>query len=265
METGAYQLANLRSSHESNMNTPSNSVASIADQTHTANLASLLALAAGAVTLPQTGQADIIYTDLNSSPVVVGYGGAGSNEFLFDVPGTANIGFVRESRVTYTQPGSNTINYRSVKAGDLSGGALGGIRGNAPGFASPQLFGATWNQGDGSFGNVAVGTANDGGLQTPLNGYANRYLAWVFSDSTQGNALRYGWVEISLSMAGYNAGGPNVTILGYAYDNTGLKPTMGQSAVPEPSSAAFMVLGALMLGARGLRKWRQNHQPTGQS
>ncbi len=61
-------------------------------------------------------------------------------------------------------------------------------------------------------------------------------------------------------MASYPTG-PNVTIWGYAYDNTGAKPTMGQLPVPEPSSGALLVMGAMALGARGLRKWRQKRLP----
>jgi hypothetical protein len=91
----------------------------------------------------------------------------------------------------------------------------------------------------------------------PANDYGPQYLAWFFKDSTQADALRYGWAEISLSVGTFAAGGPTVTIWGYAYDDTGLKPTMGQQVVPEPASGALLVMGAMALGARGLRKWRQ--------
>ena len=51
--------------------------------------------------------------------------------------------------------------------------------------------------------------------------------------------------------------GPLVTIYRYGWDNTGLQPTMGQTLVPEPSAAAIVALGAMALGARGVRSWRQ--------
>ena len=63
-------------------------------------------------------------------------------------------------------------------------------------------------------------------------------------------------------MAGYPTG-PNVTIWGYAYDNTGAQLTMG--SVPEPGSAAVLAVGALMLGARGLRNWRHHRETAGKS
>jgi hypothetical protein len=214
--------------------------------------------------MPQNAQADIIFTDLNSNPQFVGWNN--SADFQFNVPGTANVGFARLADVGYTSPGDLTVNYRTVIAGNLGGGANAGVRGQINGFVSPLDLGATWDQGDGSFANAAVGTANDLNLfggRRPASDYENRYLAWYFEDSTQGNALRYGWVEINLSIVGFNAGGPTVTILGYAYDTTGAKPTMG--AVPEPSAGALFALGAMALGARGLRKWRQNRQPMNQA
>ncbi len=247
------------------MNTSSKSVVDVANSAET-KLVSLLALAAGAVALPQASQADIIFTDLSSSPVSVGF--AGTDSLFFNVPGTANMGFQRAEFSTYTQPyGLISIYYRLVIAGDLGGGAPGGIRGTNGGLVAPLDFGASWDQGAALFYNAPVGTANDlniNGGQTPATGYANKYLAFVFQDSDQGNALRYGWVEISLSMPGYNAGGPLVTIFGYAYDNTGAKPTMGQAPVPEPSSGALLALGAMALGSRGLRKWREKRQAVSQ-
>lgn len=248
------------------MNTTSNPAGSIATTTDSTKLVSLLALATSAVALPQTGNADIIYTDMTTSPVVVGY--AGVDSFLFSLPGTAVFGFQRQEFETYTQPYSVfTINYRTVLAGDRGGASPSGVRGVAGGFASPQGFNASWSQGGvGTFYNVAVGTASSGG-RTPLNGYDHLYLAWTFRDSTQ-DAFRYGWVEVSLSIGNITANpgsGPNVTIWGYAYDNTGAKPTMGQLPVPEPSSGALLAVGALMLGSRGVRKWRHNRETVSQS
>jgi hypothetical protein len=56
--------------------------------------------------------------------------------------------------------------------------------------------------------------------------------------------------------------GPDVTLLSYAYDDGGLKIETGQTqrpptgAVPEPTSIALGALGALVLGAPALRRWR---------
>jgi len=223
-------------------------------------LVSLLALAAGAAAMPQTGSADIVYSNMNSSPVIIGYGAGGTDSFIFNLPGTAQFGFQRQQYTTYSTLASVTTYYRSVLAGDRGFGAPAGIWGNSFAFAAPLPFDATWSAGGvGLFYNVAVGTAHFGTLaigQYPATGYDRQYLAWIFQDSSQGNAQRYGWVEISLSMAPYNSGGPNVTIWGYEYDDSGVRPNMG--SVPEPGSGALFALGALALGSRGLRKWRQN-------
>ncbi len=239
------------------MNTTPNSVVAETSSNST-KLMSLLALASGAVAIPQTGQADIIYYDLTSSPAEVGFGG--NSVFQFTVPGSANVGFTRDTRVEYTYINSRFVSYRSVIAGNLGGGADAGVRGLGNGFVVPLGLGAAWDQGVGTLASAAVGVENEDGIRTPASGYSNQYLAWMFADSTQGDALRYGWVEISLS---YENDGPLVTIFRYAYDDSGAKPTMG--AVPEPSSSALLAIGAMALGARGLRKWREKRQTVSQN
>lgn len=243
------------------MNPSSHSVARGESQTDTAKLVSLLALATGAAALPQTGHADIIYTDISSSPVVVGYAGSASHEFnLAGLPSGLQVGF---KRFTNYAPFPFSSDYRYyVLGGKLGGVGVAKMRANAS-FAAPLDYGATWSAGaNGSLANVAVGWASDIN-KSPASGYDHKYLAWSFEDT--GNP-RYGWAEISLSIALVNPGaGPNVVIWRYAYDNTGAKPTMGQLPVPEPTSGALLVAGALLLGSRGVRQWRQNRQPAKQA
>ena len=250
---------------KNNMTLPTASVSSPGEQTDTTKLVSLLALATGAVVMPQTGNADIIYTDLNSGPVLMGYSGS-IDSFRFSLPGTVNFGLARAQTTLTTATGSLTFKYRTVIAGDLDAAAPvhGKIQQDANGFAVPQPFGAAWDQpGLALFFTAYVGSAGEGG-HTPLNGYDHQYLAWQFSDSDQAGALRYGWMEISLSITTYPTG-PNVTLYGYAYDDTGAKPTMGQQSVPEPTSMSLLALGALALGARGLRTWRRERDTAGKS
>ena len=77
-------------------------------------LVSLLALAAGAIAMPQTGSADIIYTDLGASPATVNYTG----EYQVAIPGTADFRFKGRVSVVTTL-GSLTFKYHSVVAGDF--------------------------------------------------------------------------------------------------------------------------------------------------
>ena len=84
------------------------------------------------------------------------------------------------------------------------------------------------------------------------------FMGLEFINDTTG-ALDYGWVEYTTTATkGFPA-----TIIGYAYDNAGGSILAGQilsSPVPEPGTDAALGLGALALGAAGVRRWRQNKQ-----
>jgi hypothetical protein len=217
-----------------------------------AKLMSLLALAAGATAMPQTGKADLVYTNL-TSPVVIGTG-TPIDSFTFALPGTAQMGFHFEAHHTGTTLAYNY--FRTIKGPGT--GALAGLA-QAGGFVIPKDKGAAWSAPGGLFYNVFVGSASALSC-TPTNGYAQKYLAFGFSDTTQGGASRYGWVEVSLGITTTTptSGGPELTILSYAYDNSGGKPALG--VVPEPGSASLLAMGALVLGARGVRSWRKTAQ-----
>lgn len=227
-------------------------------------LVSLLALAGGAAAMPQVSNADIIVTDLGNAPAHVGFSGGDSASFLFTTPGAANqhAGFVTHEHSQYTSAYSVfTRVYRTVTLG-RQGGALqiGAQAAVANGRVSPQAAGAPWNNNASVtlLYNATVGVATTYG-HVPANGYNHLYLAWVFQDTTQlGDPLLYGWVEVGLTIG--NNLGPSVTIYRYAYDNTGAPITMG--AVPEPAPMAFLALGALTLGAKGVRNWRRNRPAT---
>lgn len=77
--------------------------------------------------------------------------------------------------------------------------------------------------------------------------YNDEYALFRFDD---GGQIDYGWLELSV------AGGANpiVNVLGYAYDTSGKPIKAGE--VPEPQHLP-VALGALALGAVGLREWRK--------
>ena len=221
-----------------------------------AKLASLLTLAAGAVAVPQTSEADVIVTDLSSNPGHVG--ALFSHLFtLNNLPGTARLDF------SFVQSGLTSFTYkRGVFAGQpVAGGGYVRLKTNAA-FVVHVPAGVAWGQVGGAISSYGlVGFASYTG-HTP-NSFNNEYLLFLFKDSTQGNALRYGWAEVSLFNGNINSSeGPDVTIWRYAYENTGAQLPAGQVQVPEPSSAALLALGALALGAKGLRAWRRNQPPS---
>lgn len=222
-----------------------------------AKLLSLLALTAGAVAMPQTSNADIIYTNMTSSPALVGFAGGYSATFDLTLPGTAQFGFRTHQHTVYTYTGiGGSISFRTVTAGRM-GSVQAGLQAQPNGFVLPLDNGAAWTQAVGLYYNASLGKATTF-AHLPASGYSHKYLAFAFSDTSQGGAMRYGWIEVSLSIANiFGAGtGPNVTIFGYAYDTAGNRLSMG--AIPEPSSAAILAFGAMILGAGGVRSWRRN-------
>ena len=234
------------------MNTP------VARKSDSAKLVSLLALATGAVAMPQSASADIIYTDLTSSPVTVGANGV--NSFSLSFPGQVQFGFQVKRRST------GFTYYRSVVVGKLGGLVAASVQGFG-GFALQRGKGATWNNAYNLYNQPAIAKAMTSNLafttHNPGSHTTHEYLSFSFRDTDQGNAQFYGWAEISLSNS--TSTDPNVTLYGYAYDNTGAQIATGAGEVPEPSSAALLALGALTFGAKGLRSWRRNRVVPGKS
>ncbi|HEY1089764.1 MAG TPA: PEP-CTERM sorting domain-containing protein [Burkholderiaceae bacterium] len=89
---------------------------------------------------------------------------------------------------------------------------------------------------------------------TAFQAEGTNYVGFRFQNEVTG-AQNYGWALIS---SGATAGFP-ASILGYAYENTGLSITAGQvSAVPEPST--YAMFGLALAGAAGIGSWRRRRQ-----
>lgn len=80
----------------------------------------------------------------------------------------------------------------------------------------------------------------------------------------------YGWLHLSFSITdGFGPDptfGPDLTVLDWAYDDSGAQLAAGQTTTPEtttpePASAVSSGLAALAMGAVGLRKWRRARKP----
>lgn len=97
-------------------------------------------------------------------------------------------------------------------------------------------------------------------LSTNFRATGTEFLGLRFTNTTT-SAVNYGWIQFQTSATlGFPA-----TILGYAYENTGIGLLAGQTsgpgvAVPEPTTDAALGLGALALGAVGVRRMRKNKQ-----
>jgi len=214
----------------------------------------LLAMATGALAMPQASNADIIFTDLTANPISI-FGTNGSM-FLITLPGTAQLGFCGHTIV------SPPMTLRQSITASQKG--FGYVRLKTDGHAFLQLAGRglTWNQFRGTQTNSVNATAATAKLNMHSpDSFDHMYMLFKFKDSNLPplNNLRYGWVDLSLSNA--NGAIPELTIFGYAYDDTGAEIPTGATVIPELAPMALLALGALTLGARGLRTWRRNRIP----
>jgi hypothetical protein len=233
-----------------------NTTVSISTDNNTVStkLVSLLALAAGAAAMPQTSNADIIFQSANGH---VGFGAGDSSSFFLSLPGSTQFGFGATFSTKSRSYGLYHTLHRTVLVGH-AGGAAASVQGNG-GLAAVRAYGQAWNNGFGMYSVISVAkgvihkdisSAVSGYSQTPASGYDHQYFAFRFSNGVP----LYGWVEVGLNVGGGN--GPSLTVYGYAYDNSGAQIAIG--AVPEPDSTALLALGALTLGAKGVRNWRRN-------
>jgi hypothetical protein len=208
----------------------------------TAKLLPLLALATGAAAMPQTSNADIIFNNQGST-----VSWAGTPSFIINnLPGDAQLGFQAHRAGSFS-----VTSVRSVTAGKRGGGYV-----ELKLALVPQ--GMLWGQISAAMTSRAQIATAQSTVHSP-DSFGSTYLAFEFKDSSQaGSPMRYGWVQISLSNGNLITGNdfPQLTISGWAYDNTGAQIPTG--AVPEPGSISLLALGALTFGAAGVRSWRRN-------
>jgi hypothetical protein len=227
---------------------------------------SLSALGAGALTLAGTAEADIIETTLNP-PESIGFDpGFGTAPIKVTLPGGAGFSLYRKASHRGSSAAPVNLQQELILLRGTGGQEAAG---NGHGVLDAFSKGQTWGMAASSFGgNVATrhkSTIKSSHLPTfgPIHhtGYftffnsTDRYFLFKFPD---GGKTLYGWAQVTVSVTPTT--GPNLTLLDYAYDDTGAKiaaaATVPASAVPEPSETIPMALAALVLGAAGVRRWR---------
>src|SRR5437870_1910235 len=88
---------------------------SITSNGDSSKLMSVLALATGALAMPQTSNADIIFTDLSANPPTIA--GTNTSSFLIEnLPGTARLGFLGATHTNVPQM-LTTHSIRAVRRG----------------------------------------------------------------------------------------------------------------------------------------------------
>lgn len=227
-------------------------------------LASLSAIGAGAVGFGAgEAKANLVFTNLSPSPHV-GFNNTSAKVFttsFLAVHQIHTIHFAAVSNTSHRATGT-VVHFRTVN-----------FKGSKVSFATthghlavvPQD--ATWG-GDAAAGNGSVARRSwfqtlshgDMGFGTRGTGpVTNEYALFRFS--TGASTFDYGWINFSLTetdaFGTSGSLGPNLTILSYAYDTSGeILPAGDQEPLPEPSAFEMSGLGALALGAVGVRRWR---------
>jgi PEP-CTERM motif len=218
----------------------------------------LSALSAGGMAVGGVSLAGVILTPVNQN---VGNFPNDNSSITLDLPG------INDMRVfTTTGPFTN-----SVRLAGATGATYFKVHryniftvsgANPPKFAQPSPAGQLWGAVPGtvgSTGNLAAASHTFQPGFPPVG--SDRYFDFQFADSTAGGALRYGWLEAIITKASNPGFPPNVEVdvVRYAYDDTGAQ--IGPpAAVPEPASIVLGGLGALVMGAAGVRRWRKNKQ-----
>jgi hypothetical protein len=201
--------------------------------------AALFAGAAAVFAVAPAAHADIVYTNLLATPLAI--------------PST--IDGIYLNVVTGVSGSSGSV---------VTGWDLNPYNNNAGltfyGAASPSGILATGTPGTGaesvalSFGALISSAGQYNQFQTrgtDFQGGGTNYLGFRFLNESTG-AINYGWALISSTATN----GFPAAILGYAYENSGLSITAGQTAVvPEPSTFAMFSLA--IAGAAGLSAWRR--------
>jgi hypothetical protein len=238
----------------------------VAESSLKSKLASLIKLGGGMIALPAVGivvlpsvtQAQIEFHD--SVNFTVGFNaGAGENSiYVLPMPGSNQLLFAatatKSTNVraivmggTFAPGLANARQQASIRTYDVGGRAFV-KRGN--GGLTFSNVGAHWNVAGTVMAVDHAGATHSLGA----GAFSEKYIAFVFKDTTHSDQIDYGWIKVSGAVSGLN---PSLTIESWAYRTDGQAIAMGATAVPEPQSAAVATGAALVLGATGLRAWRK--------
>lgn len=212
-------------------------------------LRTLGALSAAGLAMTQGGDADaaVVVTTVNQS---YGFGPGDSNFEVFDLPGAND--FAIGAFTSFSLAGIAFFGYPSASV-PSSGFILGVFSTFGYPIGSRLDAGQTIFEASGPSTFAFVNIASSSGTVLPGGTFTDKYFGFIFEDtSLPGDPIRFGWIRGSLTDDSY--GGMSFFFHSYAYDDTGAVIPMGY--VPEPSTLVSGLLGALILGAAGVRRWK---------
>ncbi len=227
-------------------------------------LASLSALGAGAlgVTAGTTDASTIVFSGIVDEKM--GFGpGYGSHSL--SIAGPNGVAVTMGLRTGFFPPSDGTSSGYYIKAASVGGrngdhGTVLRFRGIFTffpvGFSQGARFGhpvSSRSIGGGNIAESLYGTTGGYFNSTHFNA-TDDYLLFKFTGGDLPHPI-YGWAQLNVSLPG-QFGGPNITLVDWAYDLSGAQIPAGDTGTPEPSTLALTGLAALALGAKGLRTWR---------
>lgn len=225
------------------------------------------ALASSAIAMPllsSNSEAEIILNSSLAGTVVSWNATPSVNVNLF-----GSVGFAVNTRATALGQASAGYFVGAAAAWNGAGGGMFRRGGTGLNAAFLGAAGATFNgvgSGSSGFANLNLGFQstpayfyNSGNVAfAAVNG--PKYLMFKFDNAGTDN---FGWLEITqMTGASGSVNNYSVTLGNFAYDNTGaalangVGPGSEPSSVPEPSTVAWLMMGAMVGGARLLRRAR---------
>jgi hypothetical protein len=209
-----------------------------------ARLAGYAALAGAALAAPAVADATVVY----SGPVNIVIPLTTAGVYLNVETGVNNVAPASVPGWDVNPFSGTTLSWFAASPNASSGyianfptGSSTSLVDNLPTGTVVSVAQGTWN-----FNNAVETT---GATAFNLNSN-NNYVGFRFLSGT--SVVSYGWVQIHL---GASLTDPSRAIIGYAYDNAGGPILVGDTGVPEPSTAAL--LGVMAAGALGVRAWRK--------
>ena len=178
-----------------------------------------------------------------------------------DVSGDGSTGFINriaKPAVTYVFGPNNSLH---LKLGYLAGGSTfdGYLReqGTAVAFSVASSSAVVKEQKGTLVGkNLPAGSYAWADTRLLLGtGSSSKSTGYFIFRFSVGSGYDYGWAEYSYQAVSESSA--NLKLTEIAYAENGASIPVGDTSIPEPTSASLLAMGAMAMGARGVRRMRR--------